>query len=397
MAADLQPGPMIDSVEKSEPDRQLRVQWNDGSEFSYPYVWLRDNCLCPSCYHAQGKQRLLTMAELDIDVQPSTISMSTDRKGVTVDWSDGHQSTFSTDWMVQLHKSSFVDGAKEKTSRHVWGSELQGNIPTFAFEDLLKNDAILLEWLETLRDTGLVVTNKMPLCIGQVKLLGDRIGYLRQTTFGFDFPIKSRYDDNHVAYSGKALPLHTDLPHFKYTPGTLMLHCVKQCSGKGGESHFSDGFNAAYQLRDEDPEAFEVLSNTPIDFIDIGYDTFQFYTKYGRPVFSFDYKGNLERIHYNNGTRDMRLRVPQDKVYKLYKALKAYDDILNRPTNKISYRMAEGDMVTFDNLRVLHGRGEFELGVSGERHLDCGFVDWDCINSKIRVLREQLGMSFHEY
>ena len=47
-----------------------------------------------------------------------------------------------------------------------------------------------------------------------------------------------------------------------------------------------------------------------------------------------------------------------------------------------------GDMVTVDNTRLMHGRTELSGAFSG-RHLQCGYMDWDEIECRIRVLREE--------
>ena len=48
-----------------------------------------------------------------------------------------------------------------------------------------------------------------------------------------------------------------------------------------------------------------------------------------------------------------------------------------------------GDMVTVDNTRLMHGRTELSGAFSG-RHLQCGYMDWDEIRCRIRVLREEM-------
>ncbi len=47
-------------------------------------------------------------------------------------------------------------------------------------------------------------------------------------------------------------------------------------------------------------------------------------------------------------------------------------------------------MVTFNNLRVLHGRTGFNTKVGGERLVQGAYLDWDEIRSKIRVLKAKL-------
>ena len=49
-----------------------------------------------------------------------------------------------------------------------------------------------------------------------------------------------------------------------------MLHCIKQSGTEGGDNVFSDGFNAADQMRTENPKHFAALTKLPVDFYDVG-------------------------------------------------------------------------------------------------------------------------------
>jgi gamma-butyrobetaine dioxygenase len=55
--------------------------------------------------------------------------------------------------------------------------------------------------------------------------------------------------------------------------------------------------------------------------------------------------------------------------------------------------MRRGEIAVFDNRRVLHSRHAFSEG-AGEggrrRHLQGAYVEWEDVNSKIRVLRRHL-------
>ena len=43
--------------------------------------------------------------------------------------------------------------------------------------------------------------------------------------------IKVRSDPNNVAYSGKAIGLHTDLSYYSNPPGVGLFHCIQQFPG----------------------------------------------------------------------------------------------------------------------------------------------------------------------
>ena len=107
---------------------------------------------------------------------------------------------------------------------------------------------------------------------------------------------------------------------------------------------------------------------------------------------SHNARGELNRINWSHFARDSHLDVDVDKVEDLYKAMRTFDDLMNREENHIRLKMLPGDMVTVANQRVLHGRSELQGGVSG-RHLQCGYMDWDEIRSAIRVTRKTLGVT----
>ena len=49
-----------------------------------------------------------------------------------------------------------------------------------------------------------------------------------------------------------------------------------------------------------------------------------------------------------------------------------------------------GDVITFDNRRVLHGRSSFVLTTSEDRHLEGAYLDWDEARSRMRVIRDEM-------
>jgi len=77
------------------------------------------------------------------------------------------------------------------------------------------------------------------------------------------------------------------------------------------------------------------------------------------------------------------------QVEKLYRAMRTFDDLMNSEENHIRLKMKPGDMVTVKNKRVMHGRSELKGGISG-RSLQCGYMDWDEIRSRIRVTKAKL-------
>lgn len=49
-----------------------------------------------------------------------------------------------------------------------------------------------------------------------------------------------------------------------------------------------------------------------------------------------------------------------------------------------------GDVITFDNWRLLHGRSSYEVGTEISRHLEGAYADWDVVMSRLRILRKSI-------
>ena len=74
-----------------------------------------------------------------------------------------------------------------KKDIQLWGDEMtnQGNLPTFQFDKLLDDEEEMYKWLVTLAtQTGLAKVENAPKEPGQVIKLGERVGWLTQTSYG---------------------------------------------------------------------------------------------------------------------------------------------------------------------------------------------------------------------
>ncbi len=72
------------------------------------------------------------------------------------------------------------------------------------------------------------------------------------------------------------------------------------------------------------------------------------------------------------------------EVREFYLAYRAFAAILLRPYLTLSFDLAPGDCVVFDNTRVLHSCTGF--AATGERHLQGCYADLDGAESTVAVL-----------
>ncbi|CAJ1049241.1 gamma-butyrobetaine dioxygenase [Xyrichtys novacula] len=374
-------------VRALDEERLMEVEWEDGGQSLYPFTWLRDNCQCPMCTLESAQARKLLMADLDVYTGVDVVEVTNDNK-VSIVWPDQHTSVFDAEW---LKKRCFSPAARQAVQeeyflnkRYYWDSKLR--IPTADFDEVLHDDKAALAWLLALRRVGIVYLKGAPVDQGQVARLAERIGYLRLTFYGHTWQVQDKYMANNVAYTSGRLSLHTDYPALHFAPGVQFLHCVTQAV-EGGESEVVDGFHMAEQLQREDPEAFRTLTSLPVDFTDTGTDYCDFMLQSKKCIIDVDPEGRVARINYNNATRDSVLDLPLHKVQPFYRALKSYVTIMNRPENVVTYTMQPGDIVTFDNWRLLHGRKSYISRPDRLRHLEGAYLDWDEVMSRLRILR----------
>ncbi|MBN3324995.1 BODG dioxygenase, partial [Atractosteus spatula] len=452
---------------------QLTAGSPTGAQHLYPFVWLRDNCQCPRCFLPSAGARSLPLPDLDVDTGVDRVELTEPTK-VSVVWPDQHTSEFDADWLKKrCFSPSARQKQREElflNDKQYWGSELR--IPTASFEEVLSDDKAAYSWLTALRRVGIVYLKGAPAEQGQVARLSDRIGYLRLTFYGWLMPlsravrslrspltkgveqnafyniiphhtwthvyliiifkqmtsgymriscffkgnqqrhtwqVQDKTDANNVAYTSGKLSLHSDYPALHHPPGVQFLHCIRQAE-EGGQSEVVDGFNAANQLRRENPEAFRILSSLRIDFTDTGADYCDFAVQSKNRIIDVDADGQVVRINYNNATRDSVLDAPLEQIQPFYGALKAFVDLMGRPQNLVTYRMEPdcrafplvgvtcphpcvlptGDMVTFDNWRLLHGRRSYVSTRRNPRHLEGAYLDWDEVMSRLRILRRAI-------
>ena len=81
--------------------------------------------------------------------------------------------------------------------------------------------------------------------------------------------------------------------------------------------------------------------------------------------------------------------VAPERTPDLYRALRLWSALVDDPANRRTIHLAPGELVAFDNRRILHGRTAFELGASGRRRLLGCYLDIDELVNRRAVLRDR--------
>lgn len=118
----------------------------------------------------------------------------------------------------------------------------------------------------------------------------------------------------------------------------------------------------------------------------------EFHMKSSHTTIKLDGNGKLSRLTFCDPLRDPFVNLPPEKIVELYKGYLKYGRILRGPVNQIEYKLVPGDVISFNNNRVFHGRSAFQLTETSSRFLELVYMDWDTINSKLRVLTKHFSI-----
>jgi gamma-butyrobetaine dioxygenase len=170
-------------------------------------------------------------------------------------------------------------------------------------------------------------------------------------------------------------------------PGFQALHALVT-SPDGGESLFADGFALARDLQNVSPEDFKILTTTPVPF-HFRSENADLYAE--RPLIQLRCDGAVSAVHYNN--RSIAPLLATDHSVKgFYAAYRRFAQSLRDPQYQMRYRLNDGELVVFDNQRVLHGRSAF-TSAKHPRHLRGCYLTRDSVFSEIGMLRGRLSLS----
>ena len=371
--------PTISKIEKNSS--YLKVIWNDGEESKFNYLWLRDNC--PSAHDKDSRHRMFNILNVSQDINPKKYDVNEEGK-LEIEWSEGgHISFFDQKW---LRDNCYTIKNKKKyvSPYQLWDCSLEKDLQSVRInhDDIISSDQGLIKWLELLHFKGIAIVTNAPTEKKSAFPVLNRISHTRETFFKTPFEVINIPKPNNSAYTAHALRNHMDLPWFELPPGYQFLHCLINDS-EGGNSSAIDGFAVAEYLRNNEKETFQTLSTIPLKFRDKDY-TQQSHRSFYAPAVSLTKDGDFNDIRFSVATMDA-LDCHPDVMDKVYSAHHRFGNLLHDDKFVIRFRLNPGDIYSFNNRRVLHGRTAFDPN-SGHRHLQGYYIDRDEIIGRLSYL-----------
>ncbi|KAI1104280.1 Trimethyllysine dioxygenase [Jackrogersella minutella] len=374
---------------------------SDGLEFKVshdkrtllPNFWLRDNCRCSSCVNQDTMQRNFNTFDIPDDIQASQITPGED--GVKVKWSgDGHESFYL--WEFLEFYLRYNQRPSEYTEYKYFGAQGPKNNskhwpPSIKYGDFAVDETKAVGRLTNfIRRNGFAFVTGVPIeSATPTKTLLEKIAFIRETHYGgfYDFIPDLALAD--TAYTNLPLGAHTDTTYFTDPAGLQAFHLLSHTDPSspdrnenlGGKSLLVDGFHAGAILRKEDPRAFQILNRYKLQWHASGNNGITIAPDKLYPVFELEAKTQLmHRIRWNNDDRGVVNFESEYQPTGWYQAARKWHEILTRESMEYWFQLEPGNLLIFDNWRVLHGRSAF----TGVRRICGAYINRDDFISRWR-------------
>jgi gamma-butyrobetaine dioxygenase len=363
--------------------RFVCLRWADGIELRVFDLWLRENFVGPGGVNADTREGTVDPADLTDDIHMRRAEVAADGS-LSVRFEPGDiAARYHPGWLHhialgQQHATSWLPEPEP------WTTAKLTEPPTRDGRDILTDDEVLRHWVNDLLCHGIARLENLPTDLDFGIRLGARIGAIRETNFGAVWDVRADVEldgdptKNSNANTRQRLAPHTDLPTRETPPGFQFLHCIVNTT-TGGFSTMADGAAVAAHIEEHHPEDFEALSTLRWIFFNRGRGLDH---RWSGPIIDLGVAGSpltLRAFYPLKAFPDM----DEGDIPRAYRAARRFSQVAADDRFQMRYPFRPGDLVGFDNRRILHGRDAYES--NGHRHLRGFYMDHDEIRSFARV------------
>ena len=350
----------------------VRFLWADGFAAEFAPAWLWDNAATTAA--AVGRQRLRSAQSLIAAGSIRNLAIAEDV--VLIEFADG-----SVAWSGRQLRENAAPKKDAGADIVLWshGGDIAAR-PAIACSEYLSDDASLAAALSEVARFGIVRLAGAGAEPDEIERVVARFGFIRETNYGRLFEVRVVTDPDNLAFTAQALEPHTDNPYREPAPTLQLLHCLRN-SGTGGATTFIDGFALAEWFRDCHPEDFLRLAQhaVPFAFTNSAGDCYVART----PVIRLSANGDIQGLRFNHralGSVDF----PADETALWYRSYLAFAKEADASARRFPFAMKPGDVVIFDNERILHGREAFSS--ASDRLLRGCYADRDALKATLARL-----------
>ena len=361
---------MIKNI-KILPDK-INILFSNNKEDNFLNIWLRDHARDEDSWDHRSNQRKIFTAKLDPKLHIKKAILKDNGKSVDILWSDLKKPiNYTSNFFLENSNKS----QKIKNNIHIWDKKDIGEEIYTDFQNTITNDGFK-EFLEKLYKFGFVVIQNCKTEMSSVEKIANKIGYVRESIFGGLWSFESNNDMADSAYTQDELRPHTDSTYSNDAPGLQLLLCCHY-DATGGESIMVDGFKIAEKIYKENRDLYTLLSEIEVTGQYIGDGVF---LEAKRPIFKLNSNKELVQVSFNNYDR-AAFRMDDEKTLKFYDAIREFDLIANNREYQWRHILKPGELLIFNNWRILHGRGSFK----GDRKMSGCYINKEDFDSSCRM------------
>ncbi|WP_287311039.1 TauD/TfdA family dioxygenase [Moorena sp. SIO1G6] len=342
----------------------------------FDYMWLRDNCLCPECRDSNSFQKIYDISEAQSPPEPLSIVENNEK--LTITWKEQpiHKSEFSIDWLM-AHANELKNPVESSKEIILWNNAQLQKERTVRQDIQNCNSHV---WMNKLFQLGFTILENIKDTEELESFLGS-IGPIHETYYGRLIAVKPIKGTEAVdlAFSSVGHPLspHVDLTYLNVGRVVMFLYCEEN-NASGGESIVIDGYRVARDFRQNHPEYFNILAETPVHFKQ--FDSLrQYYLSNKTPILKLNQKGEVSEVYFSH--KNFKPNLIFDKLESFYEAYKTFFKYLKSPDYQYEFRLKPRDCLMVQNFRILHGRKAYDANY-GSRHLEGGFLDWEYFKAR---------------
>jgi gamma-butyrobetaine dioxygenase len=357
-------------------DSIVTLTWDNGLRLECYSLWLLEQSVFVESFSREGT---LEPGALPAPSVLTEVGVNADGS-LHLEWDGFENCDIHPGWLYSIAAHQHLPIASIGALRP-WTAADFSEPPTFDGATVLSDDSVFEAWLGELCTTGLGRLRNTPPTDDFLGELAARIGPIRGSNFGGVFTVESIVEPDSTANTGLALGQHTDLPTRETPPGFQFLHCVEN-TVPGGFSRVADGLSVVDEIRRVHPDAYDALTNLDWVFANRALDGDH---RWIGPIIDLGGRGQPLTLRAFYPVR-LAPHMPIADQPRAYAALRVFAQVAHDPRFMITTQFEPGDLVGFDNRRVLHGRDAFDPGV-GRRRLRGCYIDHDDVYSRLRVFR----------
>jgi gamma-butyrobetaine dioxygenase len=355
--------------------RGVTLAWSDGLTAEFSTAWLLDNA--DPTEAGIGGHRARTLRDLDEAGPIETVTIEGEAAHFTLAGQTLRCAASRLRAFAEPPPPTNVTDARTLWSR---ATQIAGR-PAIPCADYLTDDRALERALTEVTRFGLTRLSGAGDAPGTVEPVVRRFGFIRETNYGRLFEVRVLTRPDHLAYTNRALEPHTDNPYRDPAPTLQLLHCIRNAS-ESGDTYFVDGFALAEDMRRNHPADFARLARHAAPF---GYTAASGDHYAARsPVIRLDADGNVSGVRFNHRALGAVDFGPADNAL-WYDAYLRFARSADAPERRLSLKMRPGDIVIFDNERLLHGRTE--ITGPADRLLEGCYAERDGLLATLARLR----------